>query len=63
MDTSDLNPGKAYIFRVAAMNSKGLGPYSDNSTTFLAPHGNYKNLTYQKDETKYLTHLPHKIGS
>ncbi|XP_059177002.1 proto-oncogene tyrosine-protein kinase ROS-like isoform X2 [Physella acuta] len=38
VDTSDLDPGKAYIFRVAAMNSKGLGPYSDNSTTFLAPH-------------------------
>ncbi|XP_025097919.1 proto-oncogene tyrosine-protein kinase ROS-like isoform X4 [Pomacea canaliculata] len=37
VDESRTHPGVQYVFRVAAFNAKGWGPYSLNSTVFLAP--------------------------
>ncbi|CAG5115203.1 unnamed protein product, partial [Candidula unifasciata] len=36
VESSKLKQGKSYIFRVAAVNSEGIGLFSDNSTVFLA---------------------------
>ncbi|KAL8573555.1 hypothetical protein ACOMHN_047826 [Nucella lapillus] len=38
------HPGLQYVFRVAAYNPKGWGPFSVNSTTFLSPPAAADNL-------------------
>ncbi|KAK3786751.1 hypothetical protein RRG08_000957 [Elysia crispata] len=37
VDVSRLSQGESYIFRVAAFNSQGQGPFSNNSSVMLAP--------------------------
>ena len=39
VDESMTHPGMQYVFRVAAYNAKGWGPFSINSTVFLSPPG------------------------
>ena len=40
---TELQEGKTYIFRVAAVNKNGQGPFGDSSTPALAesPYGKY----------------------
>ncbi|GFN97601.1 tyrosine-protein kinase receptor [Plakobranchus ocellatus] len=38
VDASHMDEGESYIFRVAAQNSQGQGPFSTNSSVMLAPH-------------------------
>ncbi|XP_067675199.1 proto-oncogene tyrosine-protein kinase ROS-like isoform X2 [Haliotis asinina] len=37
VDEHVLEPGQRYLFRVAAENKNGLGPFSDNSSVFATP--------------------------
>lgn len=39
INTTGLEHGKPYVFRVAAVNTEGMGPFSEKSPVFMAPLG------------------------